>query len=190
MRELIPTKANAVTFEGYVQNIVRAYEVATPDQLARGLAWYPDAHDFAAELGDVRTVAGVIAALSANKRWSVNVKLATDACEYGNVHGNFGDALRKAHRILDGEDPAEVLPGQIKTGQFFRCIVDPTDPDAVVIDRHAHDIAVGEVYGERNRGLSNVHRYETLANAYREAAHRLHVLPQEVQAVTWTAHTD
>ncbi|AXK37692.1 hypothetical protein DVA86_27315 [Streptomyces armeniacus] len=68
-------------------------------------------------------------------------------------------------------------------------MADPGDTDAVVIDRHAHDIAVGDIYGRRDRGLSG-QRYELLAAAYREAAQRLGELPSTVQAVTWVVHTD
>ncbi|QNP76166.1 hypothetical protein IAG44_39995 [Streptomyces roseirectus] len=73
---------------------------------------------------------------------------------------------------------------------FFRCIADPCDPDAVVIDRHAHDVAVGEIYGTRERGLGNARRYALLAHCYREAALRLGELPSTVQSVTWVVHTE
>ena len=53
-----------------------------------------------------------------------------------------------------------------------RCASDP-----VVIDRHAHDVAAGERYGNRNRGLSNVNRYATLALAYRLSARELGEIP-------------
>ncbi|MBK3564460.1 hypothetical protein JHN47_11960 [Streptomyces sp. MBT62] len=59
-----------------------------------------------------------------------------------------------------------------------------------MIDRHAHDVAVGETYGNRDRGLSCASRYALLADCYREAAWRLGELPSTVQAVTWVAHTE
>ncbi|MFM9442564.1 hypothetical protein [Streptomyces acidiscabies] len=63
-------------------------------------------------------------------------------------------------------------------------------PEAVVIDRHAHDIAVGELYGRRDRGLGSARRYVMLAHCYREAALRLGELPSTVQAVTWVVLTE
>lgn len=86
---------------------------------------------------------------------------------------------------MAGEDPELVLPMDSKTGHFYRCILDPTDAEAICIDRHAHDIAVGERYGNRDRGLSSKARYALLADVYKRAAKRINVIPQELQAVTW-----
>lgn len=189
---MIPTKVDDTTREGYVQNIMRAWHGATPDQVTRGRTWYATAHELAAMLadGDTRKGAGVLAALSANKRWSLNCTLARRAFNTGRPAGHVRDALHKAERIMRGEDPEDVLPMERKTGNFYRCISDPSDPDAVVIDRHAHDIAVGEIYGDAERGLTNPNRYALLAHCYREAAQRLGELPSTVQAVTWVAHTE
>jgi hypothetical protein len=188
---VIPAKTSPEDSARYVQNVIRTYQSATPAQQERGRNWYPVAHDLALIIGagDSRKGAGVIAALSAQKSWSENIRLATDAAN-GNVHGHFADALRKVNRILSGTDPEDVLPMSAKTGHFFRCIEDPTDPDPVVIDRHAHDIAVGETYGARERGLSSKGRYAALAHAYREAALQLGVIPSVVQAITWCVQID
>jgi hypothetical protein len=188
---MIPPRATDAEFTRYVRNITTAWDAATPGQLARGRAWYPVAHDLAGLIagGDVRTGAGILAALSANTGWDRTVTLARQ-CAAGDVHGHLPDALAKVTAILAGADPASVLPMDVKTGSFYRCILDPDDPGAVVIDRHAHDIAVGEICGNRERGLSNRTRYATLAQAYRHAAQELGELPQVVQAVTWVAHIE
>ncbi|MEW2451960.1 hypothetical protein AB0896_31115 [Streptomyces parvulus] len=91
---------------------------------------------------------------------------------------------------MAGTDPSEVLPMHIKTGYFYVCIADPEHTDAVVIDRHAHDIAVREVYGQRDRGLGAVGRYNALADCYRAAAQKIGEVPSKVQAVTWVAHIE
>jgi hypothetical protein len=119
----------------------------------------------------------------------VNVKLAEDAVA-GNVHGHTPDSLDKVRAMMAGADPADVLPMHAKTGHFFLCILDPSDPDPVCVDRHAHDVAVGERYGERSRGLSSKTRYATLALAYRLAARELGQLPQRVQATVWCGQID
>ncbi|MFI6495973.1 hypothetical protein [Nonomuraea typhae] len=186
---LIDIKSDDETRQIYVKNIIAVYESTTADQLARGRAWYQTAHDLALMIsgGNIQAGAGVIAALSANKRWADNVKLATRAFVAGKATGHVGDALRKATRIMAGESPENVLPMDSKTGHFYRCIVNPTDSDAICLDRHAHDIAVGTRYGDHERGLSSKGRYALLASIYREAATRLGELPQVVQAVTWVA---
>jgi hypothetical protein len=182
----IPTVATDDEMRGYIANIIGVYNRTSLKQREKGRNWYPVAHDLAEMVGqgDVYKGAGIIAALSANKRWEINVGLARDAGE-GNVHGHTKATLRKVEAMLDGADPREILPMQLKTGNFFRCIADPEDPDPVVIDRHAHDVAVGEVYGERDRLLGNTTRYATLALAYRLAAREVGEIPQGLQAITW-----
>jgi hypothetical protein len=189
---MIPTMADDDTLEVYVSNIVAAWHAATDDQRQRGRNWYRTANQLATMMsnGNTRAGAGVIAALSPQKPWEYNVKLASEAFANGEARGHVRNACQKAERIMLGEDPLMVLPADLKTWHFFRCIFDPEDPDSVVIDRHAHDIAVGEVYGGTDRGLDNKRRYATLAHAYREAARRLDEIPSVVQAVTWVAHVE
>lgn len=189
---MIPTVATDATHRRYVRNIIRAFESASADQEKRGRDWYSTAHEIAEFMseGDVRAGAGVIAALSAQKAWALNVRMAEQAFATGEPHGHTQDAITKAAKILAGADPADVLPMTSKTGMFFRTILDPDDPDAVVIDRHAHDVAIGIRYGNRDRGLSNRTRYATLAHAYREAARILGELPSTVQAVTWLVQSE
>jgi hypothetical protein len=184
---MIPTMADDSTLERYVSNIITVWGRATDDQMVRGRAWYRTANDLATVLaeGNTRAGAGVIAALSPQKAWDHNVRLAREAFANGEARGHVRDAVGKAERIMLGEDPLSVLPADSKTWNFFRAIVDPEDAEAVVIDRHAHDVAVGERHGEQDRGLSSKRRYATLALAYRVAAQRLDEIPSTVQAVTW-----
>jgi hypothetical protein len=190
---MIPTQADDATLVFYVGNITAQWKRATADQEARGRNWYPTAHQLADMMseGNVKAGAGVIAALSAQKNWLSNIKLAQAAFETeGDVRGHTRDACSKAERIMLGEDPLDVLPEGMKTWHFYRCILDPTDPDAVVVDRHAHDVAVGEIYGSQPRGLDAPRRYATLAHAYREAARQLGEIPSVVQAVTWVVQVE
>jgi hypothetical protein len=189
---MIPANPSATTRRRYRDNIIRTYLSATEDQVLKGKQWYPVAHDLAEMIsgGDIRSGAGVIAALSANKSWAENVKISTRAFASGKASGHTKVMLTKATRIMNGEDPANVLPMDLKTGNFYRCILDPSDPTAVVIDRHAHDVAVGRTFGNDDRGLSSKSRYNALADAYREAAERLGILPQELQAITWVVQVE
>ncbi|MEW1922197.1 hypothetical protein [Streptomyces sp. NPDC088360] len=179
------------TREQYVKNILDAFTRASEQQVQRGRVWYRTAHDLANLIadGNVREGAGVIAALSANKSWKENERLARGAYSAG-ASGHTRDNLAKVERIMTGADPEDVLPMSAKTGHFFRCILDPEDYDPVVIDRHAHDIAVNEIFGDSNRGLDSKQRYALLAHCYREAALRREEIPSVVQAVTWVAHTE
>lgn len=186
---MIPIQADGEAVEYYVRNIVSVWSVATDDEVTEGRNWYRTAHDTAARLadGDVVTGAGLLAALSPQTAWWLNVELACEAFESGNATRHTGDSCGKANKILAGIDPVEVLPMTRKTGHFYRCILEPDNPVSVVIDRHAHDVAVGVAYGDWDRGLSAKGRYALLAHCYWEAAQRLGQLPSVVQAVCWVA---
>lgn len=183
----IPVRPTQKQRDSYVTNIRYAWTSASEDQRQRGRNWYTSAHELADMMSGGNPVigAGVIAALSANKAWEQNILLAADALN-GTVHKHVKNALAKVTMILAGHDPATVLNLSLKTGMFYRCIADPSDPDAVVIDRHAHDVAFGKVLGNNiNRGLSSATRYAVLANAYREAAYQEKELPMNIQSSCW-----
>jgi hypothetical protein len=189
---MIPIKPSDSTRRRYIRNIVKVYNQATPDQKRRGAEWYRAANQLATMIsdGNTRAGAGVIAALSANKAWDINQRIARRAFETGKPTGHVRDALTKAARIMAGEDPEDVLPMAMKTGNFFRCIADPDDQEAVVIDRHAHDVAVGRPWGDDDRGLSSKGRYAVLSLAYRNAAAKLGVTPSVLQATVWVVWTE
>ena len=164
----------------------------------------------------VSRASAVIAVLSPRLNWNKNVELArqvyTDAWQMAVIYRDRPDDYRgarerltnmfpglkgngdKAYRILiDGEDPEDVVSGP-KVTAFWRTIVDPSDPRAVVVDRHALDVAKGHVLDDRQRGiiLGRKGAYEELSALYRRAAKQLTKetgavwTPAEVQAVTWT----
>lgn len=180
--------------------IARLFRSATDDEMSTGLTWYGHAHllcsDMARTYGvDVATAAGVMAALSPQNRWEKNVIDTRTALEAGTAAGlHTGCQVRKADAILDGADPLDVLRGT-KERSFYANIVDPMDPVPVTIDRHAHDIAVGAVYGMADRGLSAAGRYANISRAYRNAAALLSreygrtFTAAQVQAVVWQVHT-
>lgn len=186
---MIPVDPSPSTRRRYVRNIISVFESATPEQRAEGYAWYRVANGIASVIGDgdVRRGAGLLAALSPQTSWWLNVELASDAADNGFASGHFRDACSKARRILAGADPESVLPMRRKTGQFYLCIVDPQHPTAVCVDRHAHDLMTGRALGDSKRGLDAHGRYEAVASCYRTAGYRLGVTPATVQAVTWVA---
>jgi len=186
---MIPIQADSEAREYYVRNIISVWSLATESQMNDGRDWYTQAHRTAAMLadGDVKVGAGLLAALSPQTAWWLNVELACDAFESGDARRHTRDSCGKANKIMAGIDPEDVLPMRRKTGHFYRCILDPSDPVAVCVDRHAHDVAVGVPYGDWSRGLDAYGRYSLIALCYWEAAQRLGELPSTVQAVTWVA---
>lgn len=188
--QLLPVTPAVTERDAYVSRILAAYASATDDQRTRGADWYPAAHLIAGERLSPRIGAGILAAYSPLTSWEINVRLARHSWATGEATGHTGDAVGKVARILSGQDPTDVLPMASKTGQFFLCIADPADPDAVVIDRHAHDIVAGRRFGNADRGLSSVKRYASIADAYRQAGKSLGIVPSVLQAVTWTVQVD
>lgn len=168
------------------QNILKVHDRTSPELRALGRQWYPSAQQFADKIGkgDVEKAAGVIAALSPNKAWDMNQRIAESSMRSGRAHGTYGTQVLKAQRIIDGEHPLDVL-GPLKERSFYHSIINPTG-DNPAIDRHAHDIAVGTFHGENERGLSTPNRYQHFQEAYRSAAGHLGVGANELQAVTWT----
>jgi hypothetical protein len=184
---MIPIKADQEARDYYVRNIISVWSIATADEFEQGAHWYEQAHRTARQLadGDIKVGAGLLAALSPQTSWWLNVELACDAFEAGNATRHTGDSCGKANKIMAGLDPADVLPMERKTGHFYRCILDPDDATAVCVDRHAYDIAVGIPLGDWQRGLSAQGRYALLADCYREAGRQAGHLPSVVQGVTW-----
>lgn len=189
---LIPINPSEEFRARLLNNVLDTWRSASINQVVEGGHWYSNAHRLAGMIsgGNVVAGAGVIAALSANTSWGYNTRLAARAFVEGKPSGHVGDALKKAARIMAGELPEDVLPMASKTGHFYRCIVNPLDPEPVCIDRHAHDIAVGERFGARDRGLGARRRYDLLADIYRQGAHEVGAIPQVVQAVTWVVWTE
>ena len=165
---------------------------------------------------EVAKAAGVIAALSPRLAWRKNVEYAelaymvyTDLQNSNSQimpkRGEIAEAYfagmiptlnanaRKAFRILDGESPEDVLGGP-KVRAFYFTIVNPDDPRAVVVDRHAIDITFNEVLNNQARGLALGRKgaYDTVAALYRRAARIISAelgdvwTPAQVQATTWT----
>jgi len=170
-----------------VANVLKTYRAATSEQLSEGIGWYSDAHSLALALNRNNPLesAGVIAALSPIKTWEQNKTLAIRAYADGVATGTTGDQCQKANQILAGEDVPTVLNGA-KTVAFAQTIADPTDPHAVVIDRHAMSVAMGRASTDTDTSLlGRKGVYELYADVYREAARRIGVSPSTVQAVTW-----
>lgn len=176
-------------FNSLTRNIVvahRTFKAENPTEYKEGLVWYPKAHDIASRIadGDITRGAGIIAALSPQKRWDQNVAIARDMFRTGSA-GHTTVQVGKARRILEGEHPLDVLKGD-KERSFFMNIHDPNDPNPVTIDRHAHDIAVNKIYGESDRGLDAAGRYDTFAKAYRVATGELGLdVANRTQSAPW-----
>lgn len=174
--------------------ILDVYRQATLQELQDGLDWYRDAHSIAVALDPARpyAAAGVLAALSPMMAWGQNVNVAARAYAEGHATGALYRNCAKADAIMAGAEPLDVLGGD-KVCNFYKAIANPHDGSAVVIDRHAFDIAVGRITNNKSRAaLGRKGVYEAFARAYARAAKAIAVetgmdiSPCQVQSVTWT----
>ncbi len=184
------------------ESILAVYDRATRADRRAGREWYGKAHAWSERLADryqipVSAAAGVIAALSPGLEWLRNVQdaytltLAWSRGEDIPTVGTYGRRnVQKAVDILQGFEPLDILGGH-KVRSFYGNIIDPTNVVPVTIDRHAKSLALSLASGRTGAAsvdtIVTASEYEGLAELYREAASRLHLVPNQLQAITWIA---
>jgi hypothetical protein len=168
----------------YVNNLLAAWDQVPESTRQLGRAWYPEAHKLAVKFGhgDARMGAGLIAALSPQKAWDINVKLAERASN-GDFSGHVTDALNKARRIMAGEHPAVVLPRNKKTWFFFHNVWLPDDLAGVTVDRHAYRVATFD--WDNGSPVIRDRMYAGIMRSYIHAAYRAGEIPCDFQAGLW-----
>lgn len=170
--------------ETYTANVLEVWGMVNDTQMQAAHEWYPIARNLAFIIGrgDIRKGAGIIAALSPQKSWIINQRLAW-ATMTGVVSGQVGDSVNKTIRIMAGEDPDLVLPNGKKTWHFFHNILDPEDSAYVTIDRHAYRVATFE--WDNGSPVIKPKVYSDCLLAYQGASKILRVPAPVVQAGCW-----
>jgi hypothetical protein len=172
--------------ETMTANVLEIWGTATDEQITAAHDWYPMARNLALVIGrgDIRMGAGIIAALSPQKSWAVNQRLAWRTLS-GVVSGQVGDAVRKTQRIMSGEDPDSVLPKGLKTWHFYHNILEPENSEFVTIDRHAYRAATFE--WDNGSPVIKPKIYSQLLTAYQQGARIARVPAPAFQAGCWIA---
>lgn len=187
-------KIRGARLVGNVQNILNVFDTATARQIADGASWYDVAHAAAMDIGDgnLNMGAGMLAALSPRKEWTLNVIAAYEVKLHGNkAKGMLPDSRKKAVAIRDGASVMSEIGKRKDTGKkvraFYEAIRNPRAIFATaVIDRHAVSVWVGETQTDKQlEKLQLKGQYETIATAYAEAASLRNVTVHTMQAVTW-----
>lgn len=178
-----------------IENILWLYEQASSQSLESGMSWYDDAHQWAQykamQYGlEVEIVAAIISALSPRNEWSRNLKdtdtllMCFDRGDKGPDFvkaATFGKNVFKAWLVRSKLDPTLVMTSP-KTRAFVDNITWPDGP-SVTVDSWAYRIAEGDL-SLPARGLREP-EYECYAEAYREAAEFVGIVPCRLQAITW-----
>jgi hypothetical protein len=138
---------------------------------------------------DLPLVVAVVAATSPNCDYRGNLRSALtiiDAHKNGIPFeritvSSYRQCGERAYSYLDGVDFLGTVKGP-KIRAFYTNIMYPLDPHPVTIDGHAINIW----RGKRIRlNQIKTFKYEAVAEDYREAARRVRLLPNQLQAITW-----
>ena len=183
-----------------VRQILKVYHSATSDEIEFGMKWYAiakrDATKIAKEFGiSINTTVGVIAALSPNLGWNLNVRAARDLIGAFTSGRNIDDIIvsaypankRKAWDMLEQKMVRKKalmakLNGR-KTTAFFANIL---GLDVVTVDGHAKNIHDGLRRVLKNNNVG-VKEYGIIADAYYKAANKVGIKGYQMQAITWVA---
>ena len=166
--------------------------------------WYEDAakvlHNAAQEFRiDYRTICAVTAVLSPALRWDKNLltmrQIVVDYLndEISGSYMAYGKNVLKAVRLLSGENPLSVLGGSKVTAFYFNLQYPMVDTGYVTIDRHAINIALhGKSASNRKSGdfVATTKAHGLIASAYVQCAQFYGILPQQLQAATWSYCAD
>jgi hypothetical protein len=100
--------------------------------------------------------------------------------------GTYRHCAARAYRILFNEPPEDVFGRDaLKTYNFYRNIVDPSDPNWVTIDGHMYNLWRGEQTTLDQARIPGPKRYGEIAGDCKELALALGVLPNQLQATLW-----
>lgn len=186
------------------------FQAAEDGIRAAGMAWYREAHQWAAALAtktgySLVQVVGVTAALSPQNRWARNQRDAKALCEAnepaevadGGTLTTYPKQIAKALHILETSryattDHIAGLLGRraFKTKAFFYSILAGGQTNRVCIDRHMIDAAdSGRGIGEGQIAWTSGAKgcYDDLADAVRALAESVGLPAAQVQAVIWIA---
>lgn len=199
-RTAIATNRALVSERLKLSHLMDRLALATGAEWAEGLAWYDTASGTAEDLSDRYsiprdTACGIIAALSPQNAWDVNVQHAYDLCATPDSRKDFGLGLgsdRAKFLFRNPQtNPLDILGGP-KVRSFYRNIAEPWTPGAVTIDRHAIAILAGREtarwFDDHPKFLDRVTVYRQATGYYRSAARAYGILPHQAQAVAWVSH--
>jgi hypothetical protein len=172
-----------------LKNIETIYSNCTSDDIINGRTWYENAKSFSIYLSKKYNVteiqsAGIIAALSPQKSWDVNTKIAENFIESnGSASVHTGVQLAKGKHILYSpltKEEVYLTLGGMKTKNFFYNIYTPECKDFITIDRHHLNVC----YAEDVKACTDK-QYEFLKENTSIFANKINMLPSILQATLW-----
>lgn len=196
-------KGAELTRKVCVNAIVRFYEQASVSELQDGMNWYKEANVYARELAARFNItlpqsAGILAAFSPQASWIDNKRYAVSFLLNNYFTLRTQVQCDKARNILtlDSEDKIyhALATGDAayKTKSFYLNILNPDLVTSCTIDRHAIAICLqrpNNVYAlDASYSKLTKAQYLFFVDCYTLAAHKLGILPQQLQAITWVTY--
>jgi hypothetical protein len=158
------------------QNLIKAHDIARHGRPTSEMAGWGEEH------------------IGANPEFSTDPRIRkahailNHAQMGGAGDGRFNIIMRGTFKGGGFKEPESrpVFEKGLKTHSFMENIHDPSNPDFVTIDTHAHNAAVASRTPSDSTGLGTVGRYNLFAQAYHGASQHIGVAPPELQARVWT----
>lgn len=196
-------KGKELTEKRVINSIIRFFNKANVDEIREGLNWYNDANDHCKQLVSrfnlpLQVVVGIVAAFSpqtdwlSNKRYALSFLINPTARYKSLAQDTKARTIAKLNNERDIYNALSVADKAYKTKAFFLNILNPDIVTSVTIDRHAIAVciqstdkveALSDDYGKLTKA-----QYEFFERCYAKAALKLDILPQQLQAITWTVY--
>lgn len=154
---------------------------ATQENIKQGTLWYINANEFAKQLSEefnisLEKVAGIISALSVQKSWSVNKRIAREYFQgKKNIHTKV--QVSKCDWIMRGDNIEKCLGG-MKTINFYHNLLEPKDNNWFTIDRH-----ILNIFNETPKLTPK--KYNQLKQVCINYSEQTPWVSPEVQAIAW-----
>lgn len=193
-----PTSLQAlgIVKDGAVENIIRTYNEATPEEKEYWGKWYHNAKTEVQELAarydlPFPVTAAAVAVLSPGNKWRFNMLAAERLLENIThpenpplkIPGYPRQVARAKEIILTGNVGKVTGP---KVTVFFKSLLDPVSLEKdLVLDGHAINIWRGEKVNLNSISSPTKAQRQQMLDDYHKAANILGVPVQAVQAVTW-----
>lgn len=189
------------------KNLRKILAKADATHFEQGTAWYQNAHNTCKNIAlrtnpdrliNTKIVCGVVAALSPQCSWPVNIRTAEDLILYNDTSGYTGykSNISKANRMMFNDPVLKVLGAGTRYGAkvraFFDNLLHPSTSELVTVDIHAIraaydivDVPLGLI-----RAVFESKLNIEIQDAYRAVASEAGYRPCELQAIIWLVVKD
>jgi hypothetical protein len=172
-----------------IENMKSVHNKCVEEDLMYGKGWYNRANFFSLALSEKYGVsemkaAGIIAALSPLKEWTLNKAMAEEFIRTkGVISKHTSMQTMKARKILNQASTVQDVEnylGGLKTVNFFNNIYNPFSKDHVTVDRHHIYLSLGW-----DAQSCTTKQYEFIKQNTIILANELNIIPNELQSTLW-----